>query len=138
MGTNYYVELEKCPCCGHSKKRLHLGKLSAGWVFALQVLPDEGLSHLCDWSNLITQTRAAIVDEYGEAQDWPTLLHQFRTRRWERPWEPGAHSGYTSEAEFHRTNHSMRGPNNLLRSQIDGVHCVGHDGMFDLIVGDFS
>lgn len=30
------------------------------------------------------------------------------------------------------------GPNNLLRSKIDGVHCIGHDGMCDLIIGDFS
>jgi hypothetical protein len=54
------------------------------------------------------------------------------------PLEPGADSRYKSEAEFHRANQSERGPNNLLRSKIDGVHCVGHDGMCDLIAGDFS
>jgi hypothetical protein len=147
MGTNYYLEIEKCPCCGHAKGRLHLGKMSAGWCFALQVyppdpdnpyLPEDGLNCMADWDWYIKAVRPDIVDEYGTAVDWPTLLHQIRTKRWEMPWEPGAHSGYKSEAEFLKINYAERGPGNLLRSKIDGVHCIGHDGMCDLIIGDFS
>jgi hypothetical protein len=138
MGTNYYAELEKCPCCGHAKQRCHLGKMSAGWVFALQVLPEEGLESLEDWHKFLTETRAALTDEYGSAVDWPTLRHQINTRRWEMPWEPGADPRYKSEAEFLRANQAERGPSNLLRSKIDGTHCVGHDDMCDLIAGEFS
>jgi hypothetical protein len=138
VGLNYYVELEKCPCCGHTQKRLHLGKMSAGWVFALQVLPEEGLNCLDSWQELIVNTRAAIIDEYGQVVDWPTLRTQIKTRRWEMPWEPGADSRYKSEKEFLQMNQAERGPSNLLRSKIDGIHCVGHDNMCDLIVGDFS
>ena len=138
MGTNYYVEQEKCPCCGHAKKRLHLGKMSGGWVFALQVLPEEGLNSLADWDKQLAANLNIVVDEYGEAHDWPVLRRQIQTRRWEVPWEPGADPRYRSEAEFLKANQAERGPSNLLRSKIDGTHCVGHDGMVDLITGDFS
>lgn len=31
------------------------------------------------------------------------------------------------------------GPNNLLRSRVDGVNCIGHgEGTWDLIAGEFS
>jgi len=138
VGLNYYVELEKCPCCGHAKRRLHLGKMSSGWVFALHVIPEEGLGSLYDWDQFLDKTRAAIIDAGGRAVDWPTLRHQIKTRRWEMPWEPGADSRYKSEKEFLQMNQAERGPRNLLRSKIDGIHCVGHDDMCDLLVGDFS
>ena len=138
MGLNYYVELEKCPCCGHAKRRLHLGKMSSGWVFALHVIPEEGLGSLYDWDQFLVQTRAAIIDEGGRVVDWPTLWRQIKTRRWEEPWASGVYPCYRSEEEFLQMNQAERGPNNLLRSKIDGIHCVGYDSMCDLIVGDFS
>jgi len=33
MGTNYYLHTDFCPCCGHPKQKIHLGKNSCGWKF---------------------------------------------------------------------------------------------------------
>lgn len=38
MGTNYYLHSQDpCEHCGRSYPELHIGKSSAGWVFALHV-----------------------------------------------------------------------------------------------------
>lgn len=141
MGTNYYFEQEKCPCCGHAKQRLHLGKMSAGWVFALQVLPEEGLNCLEDWEARIKASLDPIIDEYGREVNWMDLKRDIQQREWHTEWDSEFRElprGYKSEADLHRRNYSERVPKGLLRSKVDGTHCVGHDGMVDLITGDFS
>jgi hypothetical protein len=69
MGTNYYLveQEEKCPHCGRADegKRLHIGKSSAGWVFALHVIPEEGLNCLLDWERKFQEPGWKILDEYG-------------------------------------------------------------------------
>lgn len=71
MGTNYFYERassEPCPTCDHEQdsSRLHIGKSSAGWVFALHVIPAEGLNSLDDWEALWNRPGGQIRDEYGE------------------------------------------------------------------------
>lgn len=36
MGTNYYMERQRCPHCGLKNQQLHLGKQSHGWRFTIR------------------------------------------------------------------------------------------------------
>lgn len=65
MGTSYYLEFNKCECCERYEK-LHIGKFSAGWKFALRV--QEG--YWKDYSEFIQYSQrieCRIYDEYGES-----------------------------------------------------------------------
>jgi hypothetical protein len=71
MGTNFYLETippPPCDCCGrpYEVERKHIGKSSAGWVFSLHIIPEEGIDDLPDWERLWTRPGVRIVDEYGE------------------------------------------------------------------------
>lgn len=146
MGTNFYwlaPEHAPCPHCGRAAdaERLHIGKSSAGWVFALHVIPESGIHGLGDWRKRFEIPGSVVVNEYGESVPLEELLHTI-TERQGRPWNTreSAWYGYDSEEEFHRANGSERGPNGLLQSKIDGRRCIGHghDGTYDLRTGEFS
>jgi len=70
MGTNYYLDRDTCPTCGHSKERFHLGKSSYRWSFSfrgyrsLYEVESIGMPVLClkDWLELISTGK--IKDEY--------------------------------------------------------------------------
>lgn len=117
MGTNYYLETESpCAHCGRSdpEKRLHIGKSSAGWCFALRVYPDRGIEDLDDWELEWAKPGAVIFDEYGDRIDVEEMRRVIAERR------------YASGRE-------------MLRHAIDGKFCIGHGkGTWDLIQGDFS
>ena len=130
MGTNYYLHENVCKCCGRSDPPLHIGKSSAGWCFALHVIPEEGLNSLDDWMDRIVPTLPLIRDEYGNKVSWADL----RRLIIDRSWKPSTvHSN-----QFYHDNHAEPGPNGLLRHQI-GPYCLGHGkGAWDLIPGEFS
>jgi hypothetical protein len=158
MGTNFYFRkplANYCEHCGRSDppKELHIGKSSAGWCFGLHVYPEQGIHTLGDWEAI--WPNGTIFDEYGDELSHSTMLQVITGRvskkDWNSDWwaprpfgttldgKPFVLSGYDSEADFHRSNHSERGPNGLLRHRIDGSHCIGHGpGPYDYIVGDFS
>ena len=138
VGTNYYLEIDVCPHCGHCYKenRLHIGKSSGGWCFSLHVMPECDIHDLDDWLPLLDTGQ--IVNEYGDEVTVPELLDVITNRHWadweQRNWE----LFYRHEAHFHERNHSERGPNGLLRHQI-GRHCVKHGaGTWDCLIGYFS
>lgn len=166
MGTNYYCyksfdlldsalgkEEDNLP-------RIHLGKSSAGWCFSLHVYPEseEGIPFLYSykgverWLQGEVSRGGQIRDEYGTLITVENFHRIVTERSWDRDWDsdwwapvhnflgvPGfTLPGYKSEKEFHRSNNSERGPNNLLRHKVDGVHCIAHgSGTWDCIVGDF-
>lgn len=147
MGTNYYLYNEPpCPHCGRLDEdaRLHIGKSSAGWCFSLHVIPEAGINDLDDWREKWGRPGAYITDEYGREIGVEDMLSTITQRQWEANWDrrmarKGLGGYYENEADFHAKNHSERGPNGLLRHQIDGRHCIGHgSGTWDLIVGEFS
>lgn len=37
MGTNYYAEFNRCNVCKRPEQRIHIGKQSVGWRFAVEV-----------------------------------------------------------------------------------------------------
>ena len=159
MGTNYYFRkplTNYCEHCGRSDppEELHIGKSSGGWCFGLHVYPEDGIRGLADWE-AIWATPGTIVNAYGEdvtrEEMYLVIAERSRGKDWEAPWwapkpcgtdfkgNPVTIPGYLSEADFHRFNHSERGPKGLLRHRVDGHHCIGHGpSTYDYIVGDFS
>jgi hypothetical protein len=138
MGTNYFLEGESCSYCGNEiVGKLHIGKSSSGWCFALHVIPEMGISTLNDWEGLFKRSR--IFSEHGEEVPPDTMLNIITNRSWDVPFAAREfRPHYNNEVEFHRLNYSERGPNNLLRHKIDNKHCVGHgDGTWDYMTGWF-
>lgn len=60
MGTNYYVETNKCTCCGRSDTQ-HIGKSSGGWTFSFRGY--EQIRSYAEWVPILKAGR--IYDEYG-------------------------------------------------------------------------
>lgn len=119
MGTNFYLE----------EDGTHIGKSSGGWCFSLHIYPENGINSLEDWKK--EWAGKQISDEYGRLLSEEEMLGIITNRNWNSCKEK-------SDA-FLRQNHAVRGPNNLLRSEVDGIHCVGHgDGTWDYCIGDFS
>jgi hypothetical protein len=162
VGTNYYLlksGTSPCPTCGHAEPPIseHIGKSSGGWCFSLHVGPFEdgetgqvGYRDLEDWRAEWSKPGVRIQDEYGRAVG-PDEMYRVIAERgtsaqgptdkegWPKDWWKSAFSRYKSEEDFHRSNHSRRGPNGLLRHREDGRHCIGHgDGTWDMITGEFS
>jgi len=131
MGTNYYL-CEKLPCkeCGRPYEPKHIGKSSGGWCFALHVIPEEGINDLEDWEKLWDQYGMVIVNQYGKRLV-PSEMLSIITER--------CGLGHNESDQWYRENEAIRGPNGLVRSRIDGTHCIGHGkGTWDLIIGEFS
>lgn len=131
MGTNYYAHKPACPHCGRGDDPLHIGKSSGGWCFALNTHPEEGINSWPDWLDYFDTENVEILDEYGDAVSVIAMTKCVTERYRDGPCK-------WSEAEY-RLNHAEPGPNNLIRRQIDGFHCVAHgDGTYDLMRGEFS
>jgi hypothetical protein len=131
MGTNYYLNIDPCPTCGRAKEELHIGKSSGGWCFALHVYPNLEINNLADWQRRWSKENTQIRNEYGDITTKDEML-DIITQRSRTP-------RVLEHKEFYQLNHAEAGPNNLLRAQIDGIHCIGHGkGTWDLFVGEFS
>jgi hypothetical protein len=138
MGTNYYLHENACPTCGRGPEPLHIGKSSGGWVFALHVIPEEGINDLPDWIKR-WEKGGVVKDEYGETVTPEEMISVIKDRAWGR-WDGGRKvpGGYSSWADFHDRNESVEGPNGLLRCR-PGVRGTQHgEGTYDLHVGEFS
>jgi hypothetical protein len=145
MGTNYYLhEKADCECCGRPFEQLHIGKSSGGWCFSLHVIPEEGINTIEDWIAKWSAPGVQIRNEYNDFVEPHEMLAVICDRRgsrhsgdgWDTDWWKW---GYSSEEHFHSMNHSLRGPNGLLRHQVDGRHCIGQgEGTWDYITGEFS
>ena len=73
MSMNYYVH--------HNGEKLHLGKSSVGWAFALRIYPERGINRLEDWMLFIAKRRRAVIcDENGD-QIWPINMIEIITER---------------------------------------------------------
>jgi hypothetical protein len=132
MMSNYYLikgTHEKiCPHCGSTTKelvKLHIGKSTVGWCFSLHVIPEDGINSLDDWIQLFEHFK--IIDEENNEVHPSDMIRKITNRR-----------GISYNDEYIKTHGAIRGPDNLLRSKIDGF-CIGHgEGTFDYFIGDFS
>ena len=116
MGTNYYLHEKACPACKRLEHPIHIGKSSAGWVFALRIRQAEWENELpaswAEWKAKIEDPASVVVNEYGDSVTAEDMVRCITER-----------------------SHS-RGLN---RRSVDGRHCVGHgEGTWDLCVGEFS
>ena len=133
MGTNYYAHdaTTECPTCHHnSSERLHIGKSSSGWVFALHTIPEDNLASLDDWVTYLRSDSITIKDEYGDHVSLDALLEVIMNR--------GRQESQHMTPDWLRQNHAEIGPNNLARHPI-GDHCAGHgNGTWSMMLGYFS
>jgi hypothetical protein len=145
MGTNFYLESTACMPSAFERPRIHIGKSSAGWCFALHVYPSSGEdvdhrpANFGQWCGLLESTEAdgsaRVVDEYGTEITVAEMIETITVRSFSRSF-PSTH--YTNAADFHEVNHSDPGPHGLVRHQIDGIYCLAHgEGTWDYLVGDF-
>ena len=76
------------------------------------------------------------MNEYQETM----LIRDMEKIITERSWNDSRNwSGYRDESDFHFRNHSLRGPNGLLRHVADGRLCIAHgEGTWDIMRGEFS
>jgi len=126
VSTNFYFVKKPCPHCGVGGTKLHIGKSSAGWCFALHVYPEYQIRTLQDWQRVFQE--GEIQAESGEVMDVERFLEVVKER-----FHPKPHS-----KEWLIQNQAVPGPNNLARCKIAG-NCVGHGGeTWDLLIGDFS
>ena len=141
MGTNYYIRQKECQHCHHRPDDIHIGKSSAGWVFALHV--DDQFKCLDDYINYVKDNDLKIHNEYDEEID----VDSFKSICLDRGMSITIEQSTNCHNHLYKTtltvqqyldrNHAVEGPRNLLRSKIDG-HCIGYDGDIDLIQSDFS
>lgn len=140
MGTNFYWHEEPClNPCKHCRddSRMHIGKSSGGWCFALHVYPESGINTLADWQVKFMQPGSVIMDEYGRGVSVDEMMDKITKRSWPRTNE--VPYGYRSMDDFLRKNSARLGPNGCWRHSVDGVHCIGRgEGTWDYIVGEFS
>lgn len=117
MSTNYYADVTHCSRCHgldpgcRDWETLHVGKQSAGWFFALHVIPEHSLDSWEAWLTLLRKPTMAtphvrkLYSEYGGI-----TLAELR-QLVEQPVKPCRRS--TS-------------------------YCVGEGPTWDLVSGDFS
>lgn len=87
MGTNYYwYERPACPTCGRRDEPLHVGKSSAGWVFALRIYPELGIHDLDDWRERWRRPGSELRDEYDRPADAELLEGAITQRTWHTGW----------------------------------------------------
>ena len=132
MGTNYYLhEKPSCPTCDRDFESRHIGKSSAGWCFALHVIPEDGINDLPDWQRLWSLPGAKITNEYGDTVTPDDMLRAITQRG-------RGIGGEKATSRWYADNHAEPGPNGLARHRI-GRRCLGHgEGTWDLILGEFS
>lgn len=70
MGTNYYLQTDYCPCCGHPRQKIHLGKTSCGWKFLFH--KRKKVQNYEDFKKFIQN--GIIVDEYGNKHTTDDML----------------------------------------------------------------
>lgn len=148
MGCNYYLEGYKPRKLSSEPKeqKLHIGKSSYGWVFALHVLPEQGINDLPDWLKLFHEEDTRIVDEYGREVSREEMVDIIVNREYMEPKKLLKDQEFldvnqAEYGEFVATETLLGGLTyHLLRSRIsEETCCVGHgDGTWDLITGEFS
>lgn len=110
MGMNYYLHIDRCEHCGRGAERIHIGKSSVGWAFALHVVPTHGLLTLSDWERMFLADACSIRNEDGEIVSAADMVGIITDR-----------------------------PVDWQRHPHDDRSMVGHGrGTWDLIAGDFS
>ena len=125
MSTNYYAHIN----LGGPVVKLHIGKSSAGWCFALCVHPEHGINSLADWRTVWEQPQVTIVDEYGDVWTVADLVDTITNREWR-----GIH-----DARWWLDNRAVDGPRGLARQTYHATPPPDPaNDTYTLISGEFS
>lgn len=125
MGTNYFAIVN----LGGPRVKLHIGKSSVGWCFALHVT--DGIASLADWRRVFAQAFVRIVDEYGVVYGADEMLGLIEGR--------GFLWGHQRDEAWYADNHATRGPNGLARQTYHATMPPDPaNDTYTLISGDFS
>lgn len=145
MGTNFYLRLPTCAHCTRLEEKIHIGKSSTGWCFALHVMPERGILDLPDWTVIWAKPGMAIQNEYNEFLTPDEMLQTILGRQGKNdfkkpyPKDLNSISNVRTWDQFHAINYSEPGPNGLLRHRLMKDHCIKHgSGTWDCIIGEFS
>jgi hypothetical protein len=79
MGTNYYAHIDPCDKCRRSEENIHIGKMSAGWRFAVEV-HSEFYTNWVEFREFISQDNVAIMAN-GEEISASELLEWIEARK---------------------------------------------------------
>ena len=74
MSTNYYIDVNKCDCCGRFEE-VHIGKKSAGWEFMFQSY--NTLRSWQAWKQFLTSQK--IYDEYEREVEYDDFVRKVET-----------------------------------------------------------
>jgi len=140
MGTNYYWQADAAACetCGHvdESERLHIGKSSAGWTFALCVYPEKGIDGLAGWET--RWTSGTIVDEDGDTITPAEMRERIADRTTREVDQSIAPHGYSSWTELLQRNHARLTPDGLLTGDGSYSRCGETIGTYQLCTPGFS
>lgn len=77
MGTNFYLHYNYCPCCGHCRNIVHLGKASMGWRFLFCKTDD--VQNFEEFKEFIKQ--GTIYDEYDKCWTEKELIDYINVKQ---------------------------------------------------------
>ena len=77
MGTNYYLEYNKCSKCGRTDT-LHIGNSSAGWKFMFHKIQGKAENY-SQWLDLLLKGK--IFDEYGRYIPLQDFLNKVQAKQ---------------------------------------------------------
>jgi len=125
VSINYYAHLD----LGKPVVKLHIGKSSAGWCFALHVTDE--ITSLDDWRKAWSCPWVTIVDEYGDTVTLTEMLTEITDRSWSGPRDRGS--------PWWDQNHALPGLLGLLRQTHNATLPPNPEtDTYDLCFGDFS
>lgn len=130
MSTNYYALGTEHPR-EDEDGRLHIGKSSRGWTFALRCYRDEGPASWEDWLRLLNARHVFVEDEYGDSVSLDDLVETVTMRV----------AGHRQGPAWYAANKACPGPYNLARREWYGLQdVVWPDGnaTYDLCFYDFK
>jgi hypothetical protein len=135
MGTNYYLTDKElvCSACKRQHDKLHIGKDSAGWAFALRVYPKYYILGIKDWLEIWKNENSVIIDDQGNIIDKEFLKNRIISKV-----PPASSIVYTKE--FLTKNYAVFDKKiNLLRCDpVTHLACATHgNGTYDLLEKDF-
>lgn len=132
MGTNYYIRSQTgANIEGLDTPEWHIGKSSAGWVFALHV--DNKIKSFEDitkvfFNEYLKSDGSRIYEEYGDSVHLDIMINIIAHRK---SWWTSL-DGAGDFCSFCDTDI------NLMRRKV-GINCVANgEGTYDLIEGEFS
>lgn len=141
MGTNYYAYKNICSCCNREEERLHIGKSSMGWCFAIHIIPEEGINTWGDWKEFFKSPDHEIVvkDEYGTKITLEELFTTVEKRRGEPRDDTPLSDFYADWEQFDEENNcDFDEEYNLLRHKVGWFCKKNGPGPYDYMDGEFS